>query len=99
MLKGVRTLSLTVCLVSGMMIYAAEPGVNPANSSASRPHLPQPLTADNRSCCRKVWEWLTFRLPPTSRNCLDCPPYPLKTCTPPLYQYFQNRYPEPNSQK
>ena len=53
-------------------------------------------TGEGHSKLRRVWEFITFRQPPRPRECQGCLGAPSSRCTPPLYQYFTNRYPGVN---
>ena len=46
---------------------------------------------------QRLWQFITFRQPPRPRECQGCINNdPSRRCVPPLYRYFENRFPTAN---
>jgi hypothetical protein len=67
------------------------PAVNDSHSSTAPAN-----ESETHVKLKRLWQFITFRQPPRPRECHECFPAPSSRCTPPLYEYFSNRYPFPN---
>jgi hypothetical protein len=75
-------------------VMSQTPGT-PVMMPAVNDHLPAE-TPGSASCnkLRRVWQFITFHQPPRPRECQGCLCSSTDNrCTPPLYQFFTNRFP------
>lgn len=65
---------------------------------AKESHSPTPPAheSDTHVKLEMLWRFITFRQPQRPRECRECIQGPSSRCTPPLYEYFRNRYPTPD---
>lgn len=84
--------ALLLSMLIGTLAFGGDEPADPVKNGRGH-DTHDTANADKRSCCRKLWEFVTFRHDPLPRHCQECLAYPQQSCVPPLYRFMENRFP------